>query len=108
MLDEVKKEVISHNKDNYVAMFNHCVTEFEAGSDHYILSDPTVNIPTLMLGQWPDINYHTSGDVAEQVDPYILHKSASIAAGYVYALSNLEVSEQKQRKNGRGADKADG
>lgn len=93
VLDEVKKEVISHNKDNYVAMFNSCVTEFEAGSDNFILSDPTVGIPTIMLGQWPDINYHTSGDIAEQVDPYILHKSASIAASYVYLLSNLKADE---------------
>lgn len=93
VLDEVRREVISHNKGNYAALFNSLVGEFTAGSDHYILSDPTVGIPTPMLGQWPDINYHTSGDTVEHVDPYILHKSASIAAGYAYTLANLSESD---------------
>ncbi len=92
-LDEVKKEYVSHNKDNYVSLFNSLVAEFTAGSDHYILCDPTINIPTPMLGQWPDINYHTSGDTIGVVDPYILHKSASIAAGYVYTLCNLTAQD---------------
>lgn len=92
-LDEVKKNVVSHNPDNYVAMFNHHVGEFTAGSDHYILSDPTVGIPTPMLGQWPDIHYHTAADTVECIDPFILHKSASIAGAYVYWLSNLSVDQ---------------
>lgn len=92
-LDEVKKEYESHNKGNYVAMFNSLVAEFTAGSDHYILCDPTIDIPTPMLGQWPDINYHSAGDTIDKVDPYILHKSASIAAGYVYALCNLSAED---------------
>ncbi|MGN7385499.1 DUF4910 domain-containing protein [Sporosarcina sp. SAFN-015] len=92
-LDEVKKDVISHNKDNYVSMFNSVVSEFQAGSDHIILSDPTINIPTIMLGQWPDKYYHTSGDTIDEVDPFILQKSASIAASYLYSLANLKVAD---------------
>ena len=70
-------------------MFNSAIAGFEGGSDHYILSDPTINIPSPMLGQWPDLNYHTSGDTMEVIDPFILHKSASICAGYIYCLANL-------------------
>jgi len=89
ILDEIKLDRHAHVKDNYVPMFNALVGRFTAGSDHYILSDPTVGIPTLMLGQWPDVNYHTSSDTVDCVDPFMLQKSASIAAGYAYTLSNF-------------------
>lgn len=93
VLDEVKKNALSLNKDAYVAMFNTAVIGFEGGSDHFILSDPTIHIPTPMLGEWPDINYHTGGDTIEVIDPFILHKSASICAGYIYSLANLSEEE---------------
>lgn len=89
ILDEASKDVLSHNKDSYVAMFSSAISEFQAGSDHIMLSDPTINIPTIMLGQWPDKYYHTSADSLEQIDPFILKKSSSIAAGYVYSLANF-------------------
>lgn len=89
VLDEVKKNVQIQPDETSVAMFNSAIAGFEGGSDHYILSDPTINIPSPMLGQWPDLNYHTSGDTMEVIDPFILHKSASICAGYIYCLANL-------------------
>lgn len=96
VLDEVRKNVPGQTKDNSVAMFNSRVTDFEAGSDHFILSDPKVNVPTIMLGQWPDINYHTGADTMDVIDPFILHKSASICASYIYLLSNLSADDQEQ------------
>lgn len=92
-MDEVKKDSPSHNQQVFVPMFNGLVSDFSAGSDHYIMSDPVIDIPTPMLGQWPDINYHTSGDTIDKVDPYMLHKSASIAAMYVYTLANLKAED---------------
>jgi aminopeptidase YwaD len=89
VLDEVRKNAPSHTNDNEIAMFNSRVTGFEGGSDHFILSDPQINVPTIMLGQWPDINYHSGADSMDMIDPFILHKSASICACYVYLLSNL-------------------
>ena len=77
-------------------MFNSRVTGFEGGSDHFILSDPQINIPTIMLGQWPDINYHSGADTMDMIDPFILHKSASICASYVYLLSNLRADDLGQ------------
>ena len=89
-LDEVKKNAHSLNEDGDVPMFNALISPFSAGSDHQLFSDPTINVPMPMLGQWPDKHYHTSADTVDRLDPFILHKSASIAAAYVYSLANLE------------------
>ncbi len=89
VLDEVRKTAPSLAREN-VPMFNSTVVGFEGGSDHFILSDPTIGIPTPMLGQWPDPAYHTSSDSIDVIDPFVLHKSASIAAGYLYTLANLK------------------
>ena len=88
-MDEVKKNTHGLDGEGDVPMFNAFISPFSAGSDHQVLSDPTIDIPTPMLGQWPDKHYHTSADTVERVDPFILHKSASIAAGFSYALANL-------------------
>jgi len=93
IMDEVRKNVPSAGKDSYLPMFNAVISEFEPGSDHLVLSDPTINIPAVMLGQWPDLNYHTSGDTAEVVDPFILHKTASICACFAYTLAALAVED---------------
>ena len=93
VLDEVRNEGNSLTKGESVPLFNSVILPFSGGSDHMILSDPTIGVPTPMLGQWPDIFYHTSGDTIEVVDPKILHKSASLCAGYVYALANLSEAD---------------
>lgn len=63
---------------------------FQLGSDHFILSDPMVNIPSIMLGQWPDKYYHTSGDTLENIDPIVLKYATVLACNYVYALANYD------------------
>lgn len=88
--DEIKNSAPSLSTSFPVPMFNYYQGGFSAGSDHQVLSDPTIDIPTPMLGQWPDRHYHTSADTMECLDPEILHKSASLAASYAYALANLE------------------
>lgn len=88
--DAVRHTFRSHCPNEYIALFNTSIEAFSAGSDHYIMSDPSIGIPTPMLGQWPDLNYHTSSDSVDVVDPYILGKSASVAAGYIYTLCNME------------------
>lgn len=95
-LDEVKKNAPATAPGVLVPMFNSHITAFAGGSDQFILDDPTVNIPTPMLGQWPDIAYHTAADTVDCVDPEMLHKSASIGACYAYLLSNLEVADVPQ------------
>lgn len=89
ILDELKKEVPGFSPGSLVPMFNSATVEFTGGSDNFILSDPAVGIPTPMLGQWPDMYYHTSGDTPEVISTHILSKSASIAAVYAYTLATL-------------------
>ena len=57
---------------------------FSGGSDHAVLSDPTVGVPTPMLIQWPDRYYHTSGDRPQNVSPENLGKIAAMAGTYTY------------------------
>ncbi len=66
------------------ASFRFGEVPFSGGSDHYILSDPTVGVPTAMLIQWPDRFYHTSSDTLDKVSPKMLHLSGSIAASFAY------------------------
>ena len=89
-LDEIALNTPAVYMTGQVPMFNYFVSDFSAGSDHQILSDPTINIPAPMLGQWPDRHYHTSADTVERVDPFLLHKWASLAASFAYSLANLE------------------
>ena len=90
VLDELKREMPGlMGEQDSVPMFNSFVAPFSLGSDHYILSDPSIGVPTPMLGQWPDLFYHTSGDVPEVIDPAMLRRSATIAAAYAYALANF-------------------
>ena len=60
---------------------------FASGSDHYILSDPSVGIPTPMINDWPDKFYHTSADTPDKVSPAALARSGALAAVYAYWLA---------------------
>lgn len=91
--DEIKNSAPSLNPAFNVPMFNLLQNDFSAGSDHQVLSDPTIDIPSPMLGQWPDRHYHSSADTLDCLDPDILHKSASLAASYCYSLANLDEAD---------------
>jgi aminopeptidase YwaD len=74
-------------------LFRHAVTPFTGGSDHYILSDPTVGVPTPMLIQWPDKFWHTSDDTLEKVDPAMLAVVGVLSSTYAYFLADAEADE---------------
>jgi len=69
------------------------VSEFSGGSDHYILSDPSVGVPCPMVGQWPDKFYHTSVDTLEHISPATLKTSSMIAAVYTCLLAVVEAGD---------------
>jgi aminopeptidase YwaD len=75
------------------ALFRHAVVPFSGGSDHYILSDPSVGVPTPMIIQWPDKFYHTSHDTPDKVDPAMLGRVGSLAATYAYFLAHAGQEE---------------
>ncbi len=68
----------------FLPLIKWAATPFSGGSDHAILSDPTVGVPTPMLIQWPDRYYHTSGDRPENISPDLLGRVAVVAAAFIY------------------------
>ena len=74
-------------------LFRQAEVPFSGGSDHLILSDPTVGVPTPMIGQWPDRFYHTSADTPDRTDPQSLARAGTLAAAYVYWLAAAAAEE---------------
>ena len=63
---------------------------FAPGSDHEILSDPSIGIPAVALTQWPDRTYHTSADDAAHLDLAILQRVAAMIASGAYAAASFD------------------
>ncbi len=94
LLDEVKRDPACEED----VLLRHVLTAdvpFALGSDHFILSDPQVGIPSVMLGQWPDKYYHTSSDTIDRMDMNVLKFSTVLAAAYVYTLCSLEETDAR-------------
>jgi aminopeptidase YwaD len=83
----------SHTGIGAVPLYRQAEMPFSGGSDHYILSDPTVGVPTPMLIQWPDRFYHTSADTPDRTDPQSLARAGTLAAAYAYWLATAGVEE---------------
>ena len=97
LVERIRNEFTEDTKNPFgagrFASFKYATTPFSGGSDHYILSDPTVGISCPMLIQWPDKFYHTSLDTLEKVDPVMLKRIGIIAATYSYFLANTGKKE---------------
>ena len=87
-MDEAGKEAYSLS-DDPVALTNHRVEPHSGGSDHTVYCDPTVGIPCCMLGQWPDLNYHTATDTLDVIDPAVLKFSCLTAINFAYSLATI-------------------
>ena len=85
-MDKAGEEAFSLS-DDPVALTNHRVEPHSGGSDHTVYCDPTVNIPCCMLGQWPDLNYHTATDTLDVIDPEVLKFSCLTAINFAYNLA---------------------
>jgi hypothetical protein len=97
LLERLREELLGESSafggTGKYALFRHAVIPFSGGSDHYILSDPSVGVPTPMIIQWPDRFYHTSQDTPDKVDPAMLSRVGSLAATYAYFLANAGQEE---------------
>lgn len=80
----------------FVPLFSSMRVPFVFGSDHYILSDPTVDIPCVALTQWPDKTYHTSADDSAHVDEGMLKRAAATAAAYCYIYASMDEGYVKE------------
>jgi aminopeptidase YwaD len=83
----------SHTGIGATPLYRQADMPFSGGSDHYILSDPTVGAPTPMLIQWPDRFYHTSADTPDRTDPQSLARAGTLAAAYAYWLAAAGIEE---------------
>jgi len=77
----------SHTHQGGYPLYRCAEVPFSGGSDHAVLSDPSVGVPTPMLIQWPDRFYHTSADTPDRTDPNSLRRSGTLAAAYAYWLA---------------------
>ena len=83
----------SHTGIGGYPLYRQVEVPFSGGSDHFILSDPMVGIPTPMLIQWPDRFYHTAADTPDRTDPHSLARAGSLAAVYAYWLATAGPEE---------------
>jgi hypothetical protein len=81
----------SHTGMGEYPLFRLAEVGFSGGSDHFVLSDPTVGVPTPMLIQWPDRYYHTAADTPNRTDPNSLARAGTLAAAYAYWLATADV-----------------
>ncbi|MDQ2730203.1 MAG: DUF4910 domain-containing protein [Armatimonadota bacterium] len=74
-------------------LFRYTTTHFSGGSDHWVLSDPSVGIPTPMLIEWPDRTYHTTADTLDNIDVRTLRRNGVVAASYALFLAAAGAEE---------------
>jgi aminopeptidase YwaD len=65
------------------------ITPYESGSDHWIYQEGGFRIPSIYLRDHPDIYIHTTGDVADNIEPTKIKRSAFIAAASGYYLATM-------------------
>lgn len=63
--------------------------DLDMGSDHIVFYDGTWRIPGLYLHDWPDRYIHTNFDLAANIDPTKLKRSAFIGAVTAWYLANM-------------------
>jgi aminopeptidase YwaD len=93
IFQEVVRNASNLSESTVFSTVHSVLTEFSGGSDHAILSDPTVNVPCPMIGAWPDLYYHTSMDTVDKIDPQMMKQVGVAACTYLYWLSNADYSD---------------
>ena len=83
------KKVTSFSERDSFPLIRYEFIKFSGGSDHEVLSDPSIGIPTVSFTNWPDKFYHTSEDTLDKVDPNMLWHVGTIASTLAYTVSNL-------------------
>ncbi len=66
---------------------------YDTGSDHTVLSNGVVRVPTTYFECWPDDFYHSSMDTPDKSDPTQLKRVAFIAASSLIAGSNAGAAQ---------------
>ena len=93
ILKEISQDAKNLAGTSGYALFRWATTPFSGGSDHYVFSDPTVDVPCPMLIQWPDKYYHTNQDTIDKVDPAMLQRIVLLTSTYAYYLATAGLKE---------------
>jgi aminopeptidase YwaD len=88
ILESISQEAANFTGTTNYSTYHYLQTRFSGGSDHYIVSDPSIGIPCPMIIQWPDKHYHTTTDTPFNLDTAILEKVGVLSTLYVYGLAN--------------------
>lgn len=70
--------------------FHYSIETHYGASDHVVFNDFGVRIPGVMMIAWPDLWYHTSGDIADKADPTQLKRAVVIGAAAAYTIANAD------------------
>lgn len=68
--------------------FYYAVSRYSGGSDHVVFLDGAVRVPAVMFICWPDMWYHTSGDLPDKSDSTRLKRVGVLGAAAALFLSN--------------------
>lgn len=93
LYERVEGQTTGLSGNSRYSLFRHTTTSFSGGSDHWVLSDPSVGIPTPMLIEWPDRTYHTTADLLDNIAPKTLRRNGIVAATYALFLANAGEEE---------------
>jgi aminopeptidase YwaD len=70
--------------------FYYSIETHYGASDHEVFNDWGVQVPGVMMIDWPDRWYHTSGDHVDKTDPTQLKRVAVIGAAAAYTIANAD------------------
>jgi hypothetical protein len=70
--------------------FYYSIETHYGASDHEVFNDWGVQVPGVMLIDWPDRWYHTSGDHVDKTDPTQLKRVAIIGASAAYTIASAD------------------
>jgi len=70
--------------------FYYSIETHYGASDHEVFNDWGVQVPGIMMIDWPDRWYHTSGDHVNNTDPTQLKRVAVIGAAAAFTIANAD------------------
>lgn len=73
--------------------FYYSIDRFSGGSDHIVFVDGSVRVPAVMFICWPDMWYHTSGDLPDKSDSTQLKRVVTLTVASALFLANAGPEE---------------
>lgn len=90
LMEQAVREFDTPTRFGSGGTFRYRSQAFSGGSDHAEFTEPTTNVPCVMLLQWPDLYYHTSMDTIDKVSEDSLKRVGWITAVAALTLANAD------------------